>query len=96
MGNNEELKETMEPAPEKQDETIIPPIPLSRLRHITKKMKHFNDETPLSFEFIMTAFFPTVYNNIKAQLNKQYTLGYIQGRNDEKNGVEDNTGVLPQ
>lgn len=87
MENNEELKETMEPAPEKQDETIIPPIPLSRLRHITKKMKHFDDETPLSFEFIMTAFFPTVYNNIKAQLNQQYTLGYIQGCEDTKKGV---------
>ena len=69
--------------PNKEHE--IPPIYLKDLRHITNMFKDRPDDMPLSFEFMMTAFFPTVINNIHAEMKRQYTLGYKQGLEDHEN-----------
>lgn len=63
----------------------IPPIHLKDLRHITNLFKDKPDDMELSFEFMMTAFFPSVIHNIKAEMKHQYTLGYKQGLEDHEN-----------
>ena len=42
----------------------------------------------LSFEFILMAFFPTCWDNIKQELNRQYTLGFIAGSKQEERSSE--------
>lgn len=37
---------------------------LGKLRKLAATMKDQPDDTPLSFEFILLAFFPTVWSNI--------------------------------
>ena len=59
----------------------ITPIKLSDVeRMVTSVKKNVgDDDVDLSFEFILTAFFPTCWNNIQDALKRQYTLGYIAG-----------------
>lgn len=40
-----------------------------------------------SFEFIIASLFPKVYENIKEELRKQYTLGYAAGLEESKNNL---------
>ena len=61
---------------------VIPPIPLSRLRKITAQFKDMAPDTPISFEFMMTAFFPSVYENIIAYAKECFTQGFRQGRKE--------------
>lgn len=49
-----------------------------------------DSDVDLSLEFILTAFFPTCWNNMQAALNRQYTLGYIAGQKDVQVALEDN------
>lgn len=67
------------------EETIqIAPIKLSDVERMVASVKKNTDDkdVDLSLEFILTAFFPTCWNNVQAALNKQYTLGYIAGQRD--------------
>ena len=64
-------------------------IKLRHLRKIVDKMKEFSGDTDITFEFLLVACFPTIWNNIKEGMNKKYTEGYIQGLEDGKK-----TGVL--
>ena len=41
----------------------------------------------VSFEFLIGSFFPEIIKNITAEVNKQYTLGYLAGI---KKGKEEN------
>ena len=36
----------------------------------------------LRFELVMSALFPNIYDNIKEEMARQHTLGYIQGYNE--------------
>lgn len=36
----------------------------------------------LRFELVMSALFPNVYDNIKEEMARQHTLGYIEGYNE--------------
>lgn len=62
----------------------IAPIKLSDVERMVASVKKNTDDkdVDLSLEFILTAFFPTCWNNVQAALNKQYTLGYIAGQKD--------------
>lgn len=64
-------------------------IKLRHLRKIVDKMKEFSGDTDITFEFLLVACFPTIWNNIKEAMNKKYTEGYIQGLEDGKK-----TGLL--
>ena len=70
----------------------IAPIKLSDVeRMVASVKKNVGDEdVDLSLEFILTAFFPTCWNNVQAALNRQYTLGYIAGQKDAQVALEDN------
>ena len=42
----------------------------------------------VTFEFIVGSCFPDVMNNIKEEMRRQYTLGYIEGQKEK--GKDDN------
>ena len=70
----------------------IAPIKLSDVERMVASVKKNvgNEDVDLSLEFILTAFFPTCWNNMQAALNRQYTLGYIAGQKDVQVTLEDN------
>ena len=63
----------------------VPNIRLSDLERLTKKVLQVTgtEDTEISFEFIIASLFPTCWKNIQADLNRQYTQGYMQGRTDK-------------
>jgi hypothetical protein len=65
-------------------ETGVPAVYLSDLEKLVERTKkHVGEENvEISFEYILTALFPTSWNNIQAELSRQYTLGYIQGQKE--------------
>lgn len=44
------------------------------------KEKHLEE---IRFEFIMSALFPNIYDNIKKEMFKQHALGYAEGLRDK-------------
>ena len=67
-----------------EEKIQIAPIKLSDVERMVASVKKNtdNEDVDLSLEFILTAFFPTCWNNVQAALHKQYTLGYIAGQRD--------------
>ena len=65
----------------------IEPIKLSDVERMVASVKKNvgDNDVDLSFEFILTAFFPTCWNNVQSALNRQYTLGYIAGTKEASN-----------
>ena len=43
------------------------------------------EELELGFEFLIGSLFPLVYNNMQEALNKEHTLGYIEGLQEGRN-----------
>ena len=73
------------------DKIQIAPIKLSDVERMVESIKkNTTEDVDLSLEFILTAFFPTCWNNVQAALNRQYTLGYIAGQKDSAGPLEDN------
>lgn len=74
------------------NEIQIAPIKLSDVEKMVEAIKKDvgDSDVDLSLEFILTAFFPTCWNNMQAALNRQYTLGYIAGQKDVQVALEDN------
>ena len=74
------------------NEIQIAPIKLSDVEKMVGAIKKDvgGNDVDLSLEFILTAFFPTCWNNMQAALNRQYTLGYIAGQKDAQVTLEDN------
>lgn len=62
----------------------IPPITLGHLKKIINNMKVQTDEAPISFEFLLTATFPTVWDNIMEYAKECYTNGYAQALKEMK------------
>ena len=69
---------------EQTKETGVPNVYVSDLIKLAEKIKQVTgkENTEISFEFIIASLFPTSWNNIQSELNRQYTLGYIQGQKD--------------
>ena len=44
-----------------------------------------SDNADVTFEFLLTALFPSVWSSIQEEMRKQYTRGYLQGKEDSKN-----------
>lgn len=47
------------------------------------KAIHKNDMKKITFEFIVGSCFPDIMNNIKNELRRQYTLGYVEGQKEK-------------
>lgn len=69
-----------------EEKIQIAPIKLSDVERMVASVKKnvSDNDVDLSFEFMLTAFFPTCWNNIQEALNRQYTLGYIAGTKDAR------------
>ena len=65
-------------------EEVEPEIPLKVIRKIAKKFEDKPDDYKLTFTYIMTACFPTVFKNIMSYCKDCYTQGYIKGKEDAK------------
>lgn len=70
-----------------EQKIAIEPIKLSDVERMVASVKKNVGDTDvdLSFEFILTAFFPNCWNNIQDALKHQYTLGYIAGMREAYN-----------
>ena len=70
-----------------EEKIQIAPIKLSDVERMVASVKKNvgDNDVDLSFEFMLTAFFPTCWNNVQDALNRQYTLGYIAGRKEASN-----------
>ena len=68
----------------------IPSIKLSSVEKMVESVRKNigKEDIDLSFEFILTAFFPGCWNNIKDSLGKQYELGYRAGVKDGEESVK--------
>lgn len=64
----------------------VPNVRLSDLEKLVAKVKQVTgqEDIEISFEFIIASLFPTSWQNIQNDLNRQYTKGYIQGRVDKQ------------
>jgi hypothetical protein len=70
----------------KEVKVSVPNVYVSDLEKLAKKIRSVVGEvdSPVSFEFIIASLFPTSWENIQADLNRQYTKGYMQGRIDKE------------
>ena len=64
---------------------------VARIERMIAKLKKDNplinnwEKYMLSFEFICASLFPNCYQRITEEMNNQYTKGYLQGVEDNKN-----------
>lgn len=42
-----------------------------------------NNMKEITFEFIVGSCFPDIMNNIKEEMRRQYTLGYVEGQKEK-------------
>lgn len=67
----------------------MPFVPLSKLKALVKRMRNMSDDTEITFEFLMTALFPTIFESVRSYMKDCYTAGYQAGleagKNEEKN-----------
>ena len=54
---------------------------LDKVYRVVKKHKM----KEITFEFLVGSCFPDIMNNIKEEMRKQYTKGYIDGQNNKDN-----------
>ena len=52
---------------------------LTKVYKILKK----NHIEEVSFEFLVGSCFPNVMDNIKEEMRRQYTMGYVEGQKDK-------------
>ena len=59
-------------------------VEAKKLHKIDKivKEKHIKE---VSFEFVVGSLFPTALKNIKEEMRRQYTLGFVEGRKESDN-----------
>lgn len=62
---------------------ILDKVKLERLKEIVSRLEKdgFGPMEEVSFEFIMANCFPMIYDNIKAEMTKQYIKGFEDGMN---------------
>ena len=60
------------------DKIITKMETLTKVYKILKK----NNIEEVSFEFLVGSCFPNVMDNIKEEMRRQYTMGYVEGQND--------------
>ena len=76
---------------DKEIKVTIPNVRLSDLERLVKKSRSIvgEEDVEISFEFIIASLFPTSWKNIQAELSRQYTKGYIQGRIDKEEEINE-------
>ena len=71
-------------------------VKLSKVKAAIKQIEeHYQDcperleEVEITFEYLVGSFFPKIVENIQKEMSKQYTLGYLQRVNEEKENTEE-------
>ena len=71
-------------------------VKLSTVKAAIKQIEeHYQDcperleDVEITFEYLVGSFFPKIVENIQKEMNKQYTLGYLQRVNEEKENTEE-------
>ncbi len=66
------------------------------LKKMVKALEKTNPtkDTDVSFEFIVGSCFPNVLENIKKEMHKQYTNGYVAGLQEGKTNETKDTKSL--
>ena len=71
-------------------------VKLSTVKAAIKQIEeHYKDcperleDVEVTFEYLVGSFFPKIVENIQKEMNKQYTLGYLQRVNEEKENTEE-------
>lgn len=71
-------------------------VKLSKVKAAIKQIEeHYQDcperleDIEITFEYLVGSFFPKIVENIQKEMNKQYTLGYLQRVNEEKENTEE-------
>lgn len=60
-------------------------IDIEKFNKIVKAIRK-NNMKEVSFEFLVASCFPKAMDNIKEEMRRQYTLGYIEGQKEGNNG----------
>lgn len=70
-------------------------VKLSRIKAAIKQIEEHYENAPeriddieVTFEYLVGSFFPKIIDNINAEMNRQHTLGFIEG----VNSVNENKG----
>ena len=71
-------------------------VKLSKVKAAIKQLEERYQDCPeglenleVTFEYLVGSFFPKIVENIQKEMNKQYTLGYLQRVNEEKENTEE-------
>ena len=71
-------------------------VKLSKVKAAIKQIEdHYQDcperleDVEITFEYLVGSFFPKIIDNIQKEMNKQYTLGYLQRVNEEKENTKE-------
>ena len=59
-------------------------IDIDKFNKIVKAIKK-SEMKEVSFEFLIGSCFPKALENVKAEMRRQYTLGYVEGQKEGKN-----------
>lgn len=59
-------------------------IDIEKFNKIIKAIRKSNMKE-VSFEFLVGSCFPKALDNIKEEMRRQYTLGYVEGQKEGKN-----------
>ena len=66
-------------------EEKMPTCPVSQLRKLYTKTLMLEDSAKISLELLLTACFPSVWENIKKAMSDNYMQGYLDGKKEGKN-----------
>ena len=58
-------------------------IDIEKFNKVVKAIRK-NNMKEVSFEFLVGSCFPKALNNIKEEMRRQYTLGYVEGQKEGK------------
>ena len=53
-----------------------------RIDQMARSLKQLQDNDKVGLEFVLMYLFPTVWTNIQEEMKRQYTLGYMEGQNE--------------
>ena len=59
-------------------------IDIEKFNKVVKAIRKSNMKE-VSFEFLVGSCFPKALENIKEEMRRQYTLGYVEGKKEGKN-----------
>ena len=59
-------------------------IDIEKFNKVVKAIRK-NNMKEVSFEFLVGSCFPKAFDNIKEEMRRQYTLGYVEGQKEGKN-----------